>query len=73
MQLFYHHVRLYLRAAAASWTRYDDKKTEPGCVAYDSSKSAFGGRFQYEDNGQVHHYLGMEVIYDRAAGTLSLV
>ena len=51
---------------------YGDK-SKLGTEAYDSFSAAFGNRFQYEDNGQVHHYLGMEVIYNRSAGILSLV
>ena len=51
---------------------FNDKDPKSAAV-FSKFKDAFAARFDYEDNGPVHHYLGMEVIYDREAGTMSLV
>ena len=51
---------------------YDDKD-EDALKVYGDFTKAFGKRFHFENNGPVHHYLGMEIIYNRAKGTISLV
>ena len=51
---------------------YDDKNKKSLDI-YESFSKSFAERFHFENNGPVHYYLGMEVIYDREKGTLSLV